>query len=301
VSPSSIRLACGGERDAVLIRDREWLVTNGLGGYASGTVLGVPTRRYHGLFIPNLPHPEGRHLMIGRYDEELIAGDVRALLGGADLEDGTTESDAGAYLREFVLDGLTPTWRFEVGGARREADRDAARAQRRVCFYRLSLAPPFAPHPALRRLPPGGRAARPAPAPFRPTIEGGGERARAAESPLALRFRAARRCVRGARAHAGARYREERDCIRARRLNSAWATTGRLAAGPPGDVHRDHRRLASLEVDGEEAPPPSGSAPRRCSRLRRRRARAFRRSSRSPPTSSSAARQRLRRRPRRFG
>ena len=115
--PSSIRLACGGERDAALIRDREWLVTNGLGGYASGTVLGVPTRRYHGLFIPNLPHPEGRHLMIGRYDEELIAGDVRALLGGADLEDGTTESDAGAYLREFVLDGLTPTWRFEIGGS----------------------------------------------------------------------------------------------------------------------------------------------------------------------------------------
>ena len=104
MSSSSIRLACGGGRDAAALRDREWLVTNGLGGYASGTVLGVPTRRYHGLFVPNLAQPEGRHLMIGRYDEELIAGDARALLGGADLEDGTTENDAGVVLREFTLD-----------------------------------------------------------------------------------------------------------------------------------------------------------------------------------------------------
>ena len=88
MSESSIRLACCGERDAAALRDREWLVTNGLGGYASGTVLGVPTRRYHGLFVPNLAQPEGRHLMIGRYDEELITGGTRALLGGADLEEG---------------------------------------------------------------------------------------------------------------------------------------------------------------------------------------------------------------------
>ena len=40
---------------------REWLVTNGLGGYASGTVAGVATRRYHGLLIAALPAPLGRH------------------------------------------------------------------------------------------------------------------------------------------------------------------------------------------------------------------------------------------------
>jgi hypothetical protein len=45
---------------------REWLVTNGLGGFASGTVSGVVTRRYHGLLIAALPAPLGRFVMAGR-------------------------------------------------------------------------------------------------------------------------------------------------------------------------------------------------------------------------------------------
>src|SRR6185369_15824442 len=49
---------------------REWLVTNGLGGYASGTVESVATRRYHGLFVPNLPSPYGRTMIVPRLDEE---------------------------------------------------------------------------------------------------------------------------------------------------------------------------------------------------------------------------------------
>ena len=44
---------------------REWLVTNGLGGYASGTIGGVVTRRFHGLLIAALPVPLGRTLMLG--------------------------------------------------------------------------------------------------------------------------------------------------------------------------------------------------------------------------------------------
>ena len=48
---------------------KEWLVTNGLGGYASGTLLGAPTRRYHGIFVPDLPSPCGRTVMIPRLDE----------------------------------------------------------------------------------------------------------------------------------------------------------------------------------------------------------------------------------------
>ena len=42
----------------------EWLVTNGLGGYASGTVSGAITRRYHGLLIAALPNPLGRMMML---------------------------------------------------------------------------------------------------------------------------------------------------------------------------------------------------------------------------------------------
>ena len=47
------------DNDADLLISREWLVTNGLGGYASGTVRGVATRRHHGLFVPDLPAPRG--------------------------------------------------------------------------------------------------------------------------------------------------------------------------------------------------------------------------------------------------
>ena len=42
----------------------EWLVTNGLGGYASGTVAGVVTRRYHGILVAALPAPLGRMVML---------------------------------------------------------------------------------------------------------------------------------------------------------------------------------------------------------------------------------------------
>src|SRR3569623_1386856 len=50
---------------------REWLVTNGLGGYASGTVSGVTTRRYHGLLVAALPAPLGRMLMRSYISEQV--------------------------------------------------------------------------------------------------------------------------------------------------------------------------------------------------------------------------------------
>ena len=43
--------------DSESMLSKEWLVTNGLGGYASGTLLGIATRRYHGIFVPDLPSP----------------------------------------------------------------------------------------------------------------------------------------------------------------------------------------------------------------------------------------------------
>ena len=259
MSPSSIRLACGGERDAALIRDREWLVTNGLGGYASGTVLGVPTRRYHGLFVPNLAHPEGRHLMIGRYDEELIAGDARALLGGADLEDGTTESDAGRVLREFVLDGLTPTWRFEVGGSTVEKSIVMPHGRNVVCvLYRLVAGPAVRlhtrPYAVFRRQ---DAPLVVAPAPFRVTIEGGRHELALADSPLALRFRVRPDGVFVAheRTPACALYREERDRgYEHVELNfSPGYYAVDLRAGRPVTFIATTDDWRALEVDGEEA------------------------------------------------
>ena len=50
---------------------REWLVTNGLGGYASGTVAGAVTRRYHGLLVASLPAPLGRMVMLNHLLERV--------------------------------------------------------------------------------------------------------------------------------------------------------------------------------------------------------------------------------------
>ena len=64
---------------------REWLITNGLGGYASGTLAGVPTRRYHGPLVAALPAPLGRTLMLNHLAETwLLSKDA----DGADGADG---------------------------------------------------------------------------------------------------------------------------------------------------------------------------------------------------------------------
>ncbi|MGE5791309.1 MAG: amylo-alpha-1,6-glucosidase [Bacteroidota bacterium] len=255
----SIRLACGGERDAATLREREWLVTNGLGGYASGTVLGVPTRRYHGLFLPNLPRPEGRHLMIGRYDEELIAGDLRARLGGADLEDGTTEGDAAAHLREFALEALVPTWRFGIGASVVEKSIVMPHGRNVVCvLYRLVDGPALRlhtrPYAVFRRqdaplvTTPGG---------FRLTIEGGRHELALAESPLVLRFRVRPDGVFVAheRTPACALYREERDRgYEHVELNfSPGYFAVDLLPGRPVTFLATTDDWRSLEVDGEHA------------------------------------------------
>ena len=64
---------------------REWLVTNGVGGYASGTVAGVVTRRYHGLLVSSLPAPLGRMVMLNHLLERVRLPDRRVLwLGDED-------------------------------------------------------------------------------------------------------------------------------------------------------------------------------------------------------------------------
>ena len=55
--------------------DTEWIVTNGLGGYASSTMAGVITRRYHGILVAALPNPLGRVVMLNHLGERLVIGD----------------------------------------------------------------------------------------------------------------------------------------------------------------------------------------------------------------------------------
>src|SRR5688500_10050109 len=81
--------------------EREWLVTNGLGGYASGTIGGACTRRFHGKLIASLPSPFGRFMMLNHLEEWVVEG-----------EDLTLE--------EFALECGVPVWRYSAGGARFE-------------------------------------------------------------------------------------------------------------------------------------------------------------------------------------
>jgi len=94
---------------------REWLVTNGLGGYASGTVTGTIPRRYHGLLIAALPNPLGRMMMLNGLSERLRLPDRRVLYTGAEELAGTS-SEATLAVSEFRLEAGLPVWRYEVDG-----------------------------------------------------------------------------------------------------------------------------------------------------------------------------------------
>ena len=95
---------------------KEWLVTNGIGGYASTSLLGIATRRYHGLFVPDLPG-RGRMLLIPRLDETVESGARTVLLSGAEYADGRIEHDGVVYLKDIRREWQTPVWTFDLGGS----------------------------------------------------------------------------------------------------------------------------------------------------------------------------------------
>jgi predicted glycogen debranching enzyme len=95
---------------------REWLVTNGLGGYASGTVAGVASRRYHSLLIAALPTPLGRQVMLNHLSEMLRLPDGKTFLFGGEERSDALELHGADFLTEFRLECGLPVWRYEVGG-----------------------------------------------------------------------------------------------------------------------------------------------------------------------------------------
>jgi predicted glycogen debranching enzyme len=97
--------------------EREWLVTDGLGGYASGTVGGVNTRRYHGLFVPSLERT-GRTVLLPRLEEVARVQGAVFQLDGEERMDGQLLCSASRTLRAFHLDGLLPRWEHQLAAAR---------------------------------------------------------------------------------------------------------------------------------------------------------------------------------------
>ncbi len=103
------------QADLDLLLDREWLLTNGLGGYASGSVSGASTRRYHGLLVAALPAPYGRMVMLNHLSEEVRLTDGSYVpLGGWEVARGTLELHGAGALREFRLEAGLPVWRYET-------------------------------------------------------------------------------------------------------------------------------------------------------------------------------------------
>src|SRR5262245_38019406 len=70
----------------------EWLVTNGLGGYASGTMTGLVTRRFHGYLVATLPAPRGRTMMLNHLREIISTDEGRARLSEQPNPEGVGES-----------------------------------------------------------------------------------------------------------------------------------------------------------------------------------------------------------------
>jgi len=108
------RTTCG---DLNVSGQREWLVTNGIGGYAAGTVAGVLTRRYHGLLIAALQPPVSRTLLVTKLDETAVyQGRVYPLFADR-WADGSVEPAGFRHLERFHLEGTTPVWTYACADA----------------------------------------------------------------------------------------------------------------------------------------------------------------------------------------
>src|SRR5512133_1585683 len=98
------------------VLEHEWLVSNGLGGYASGTVLGTTTRRYHGVLIAALPAPRGRQVMLNHLGERIRLEDGTVVrIEEEEGPDAPLELRSEGHLTEVRLESGLPVWRYQVG------------------------------------------------------------------------------------------------------------------------------------------------------------------------------------------
>jgi predicted glycogen debranching enzyme len=96
---------------------REWLVTNGIGGYASGTISGALTRRYHGLLFAALQPPLGRTLLLTKLDETVHYNDIPYDLYTNHWQNNVTEPQGYLNVERFALESTLPTWQFAIADA----------------------------------------------------------------------------------------------------------------------------------------------------------------------------------------
>ena len=107
---------------------REWIITNGLGGYCSSTIIGANTRKYHGLLVAPLTPPARRHLILSKLDESIQTDGKKYNLYTNMCKNYI--SDGYKYLQSFKKDYI-PVFEYEVAGIN---------IKKSICMeYRLSL------------------------------------------------------------------------------------------------------------------------------------------------------------------
>jgi predicted glycogen debranching enzyme len=103
--------------DLPIAESREWLVTNGLGGFAMGTVAGTATRRYHALLMAALQPPVRRTLLVNGIDEIVRYRDAVYSLATNRWKSGFVSPRGHLQIESFYLEGSKPVWRYALTDA----------------------------------------------------------------------------------------------------------------------------------------------------------------------------------------
>ncbi|MFZ5915763.1 MAG: amylo-alpha-1,6-glucosidase [Chloroflexota bacterium] len=99
---------------------REWLVTNGIGGYAMGTLCGANSRRYHGLLVAALNPPVERTVFVAQLQEQALLGDREFALSTSEFHGRYIHPHGYLNLESFRLEGSMPTFTYALAEARLE-------------------------------------------------------------------------------------------------------------------------------------------------------------------------------------
>lgn len=93
---------------------KEWLITNGLGGYASSTLSFMNTRKYHGLLVASMEPPVDRMVLLSALDEEIYSNNIAHELA-CHRYPGVVHPHGFRHIKEFT-EGPVPSWKYDIDG-----------------------------------------------------------------------------------------------------------------------------------------------------------------------------------------
>jgi len=120
---------------------REWLETNGIGGFACGSISGINTRRYHSLLTASLCPPVGRIRLLSKFEETLFIGDEVYHLSANQYQPNVIFPQGYKHIKSFCLNPF-PTWTFRINDVEIEKTVFMVQGKNTVfCRYRLISKP----------------------------------------------------------------------------------------------------------------------------------------------------------------